>query len=336
MKNDVFQRCAVAASCVFALLVPAPAAFGSGAQASDPAVTAPDVAAGPSDFSLTVSPTRLVVGPTDLATPRQVKVINLGGEPLDIEVGKRDFTGAADGTLVFQEAATHSASEWVTYEPASFALPAGATQIVTVTVTVPPSPEPGDHQVSLVFVSPAGEADGNVTINRGIATPLYVTVPGAIDDSASIEDLDVPGFVAGGPVALSATVTNTGTVHRDFRGDDRLTVGGPGSADPFADFTVPRDTERVVSTTWDPPLVCICGPTVSVINADGSVSEVSARVIVFPWPWLVGSAAVALVLWLGVRASRRRYRATIAREVAILSSSGSAVPAADGPVVATP
>src|SRR4051794_3868919 len=117
MMNDVFQRCAVAGSCIIALLLllPASAAFGSGAQAPDPAAPGTTaVVADPSNFGLTVSPTRLVVGPTDMATPQQVKVINLGSEALALEVSKRNFTGAPDGSMTFQDTADHSASEWVT------------------------------------------------------------------------------------------------------------------------------------------------------------------------------------------------------------------------------
>jgi hypothetical protein len=333
MMNDVFQRAAVAGLCVIALLVPASAAFGSGAHAPDPAApgTTAVTATDPSDFSLTVSPTRLVVGPADNATPQQMKVINLGNQPLAIEVAKRDFTGAPDGTMVFQETAEHSASAWVTVEPSSFDLPAGATQIVTATIAVPSSPELGDHQVALVFVSPAGATDGNIKVNRGIGIPLYVTVPGATDDSATVSDLDVAGFEAGGPTTLTATVTNTGTVHRDFRGDDRLTVGGSGTAEPFPDFTVPRGAQRIISTTWEPPAICICHPSIAIVNDDGTVSEVSVRVIVFPWPWALGAIVVALGIWFGVRFSRRRYRASVARDAALLSASIAAATAPDPP-----
>jgi hypothetical protein len=315
---------ALAASVLVSLWLVAPAS-GSEASASGPPTpvgisptTSTTYSKLPTEFSLTVSPTRLVVGQADVGTVQKVLVVNRGQSPVSVTVQKRNFTGGADGTLAFQEKAPYSASNWVRVNPTSFTVAPGATQVVTAAITVPAGPEPGDHQVALVFLVPAGKTAANIKINRGIGTPVYITVPGPIDDSASLSNLRAPWFAIGGPVAITATMRNTGTVHRDFRGPAPLKVSGAGNAAPFPDFTVMRGSTRDVSTTWDPPLICICSPTVSFVGAAGTVQSSSVRVIVFPLPLLGIISGALLVVAAVSRLMRRRYQLNVIKAAALL------------------
>ena len=327
--STLVRYLAALASCVLICIVSLSIANGSVARASDPSASAGTEAATPTTssssvtpgsapFSLTVIPTRLVVGPTDVGVTQRIQVVNGGQDPLAVTVQKQNFVGRADGTLDFQPDAPYAASDWVTVAPMQFVVAPGATQIVTADITVPASPEPGDHQVALVFLVPAGKSADNVNINRGVAIPAYITVPGPIDDSVALSDLRADGFATGGPVTIRAQIHNTGTVHHDFRGDAPLRVTGSGTSAVFPDFTVVRDSTRDISTTWSPPLMCICHPTVSVIGADGVVQTMSIRVIVFPLlPFGIVVASLVLVagaFWL----LRRRYRSHVLQAAALL------------------
>jgi len=263
----------------------------------------------PTDFSLMVSPTRLTVGPADIGTVQKILVVNRGQAPTAVTVQKRNFTAGADGSLVFQQDAPYAASDWVSVDPESFQIAPGDTQTVTATITEPAAPDAGDHQVAIVFLVPSGQTDGNIKINRGIGTPVYITVPGPTDDSVALGDLSASAFAINGPVTLTTTVRDTGTVHRDFRDPNPLTVDTAGDAAPFPDFTVIRGGTREVSTTWDPPLMCVCNPSVSIVNADGTVQSASVRVIVFPLKLLGILLGAVLVGWVIVLFSRRRSRA---------------------------
>ena len=277
----------------------------------------------PSGFALTVSPTRLVVGPGRVGSTQQVMVVNRGSTAVHVVVQKRNFTAGPDGSLTYRRDAPFAAADWVTVSPTSFEAKPGMTQVVSATIKMPARPEPGDHQTALIFLVPAGKTAGNVKINRGVGTPMYVTVPGPVDESATLSRLTAPTFVAKGPVELTAHVENTGTVHRDFRGPTALTVSGTGSAKPFPDFTVPRGAVRDVTTSWNPPLLCVCHLTVQFANAAGPQSQ-TVRVIVFPWHLLAAAVGAVLIVLLFVRLSRRRYRASVAAAAARLqAASGS-------------
>jgi len=311
--TTMLRRGTIIASCAIMLGWSAPFASGSEALTSDPRVPVSDPPTNstsyrpvPSQFSLTVSPTRVVATQDDLGAVPPILVVNRGHSAVAVTVQKRNFTGGSDGSLIFQKDASYSAAEWVTVGPTSFVIAPGTSQTVTASVIVGASPEPGDHQVAIVFLVPAGKSRANVSINRGIAIPVYVAVSGPTDDSAALSDLDAPGFVMTGDVDVTAKVRNTGTVHHDFRDTTRLHLDVAGTAQAFPDFTVMRGATRDISTTWDPPLMCVCHPAVSIVSADGTVQTSTIRVIVFPLHLLAIAVGLLLVLAFGIWLRRRR------------------------------
>lgn len=314
----VSRRVGVLASCVLALGWSVPFPGGSGAHASDPPTS---IRASPpnsttykrisSAFALTISPTRLIVKQSDIGKVSTVMAVNRGRSPLTVTVQKQNFSSGLNGALDFAANAPYAAANWLTVTPTSFVLAPGASRTVTARVTVPLHPDEGDHQVAVVFFVPSGRTSGNIRINRGIATPMYITVPGPTSDTALLGDLSAPGFVTGGPVTITATIRDTGTVHRDFRDRTRLVIHASGAPTAFPDFTVLRGSTRDISTTWDPPLMCVCHATVSFTNTHGDVQSASVRVIVFPVYPAVGVVVALVVLGLVIRWRRLRTPATV-------------------------
>jgi hypothetical protein len=163
--------------------------------------------------------------------------------------------------------------------------------------------------VALVFVVPAVGDQSNIRIDRGIGAPVYITVPGAANDSVDVDALTAPRFSLSGPISFTTTVRDVGTVHRDFRGTDRLGVQVDGDDVPFPEFTVLRGTDRRLTTQWrNPPLICFCKATVSVTDADGVVHRVTASVTIFPVHLVAIVLVSGLLLIFAIRLLRRRYR----------------------------
>lgn len=293
-----------------------PASAGPATPASTPSSSV-SYRRDPGSFSLTVSPTRLAIGQRDIGATQQITLVNRGQASLAVTAQKRNFTVGSDGAIRYQDDAPYAASSWVTVTPQQMVIEPGQAQLVTATVQAPEVYEPGDHQMALVFVVPAGETDDNVKVNRGVGLPVYITAPGDVVDAVSLSGMDAPKFTAGGSVPITATVTNEGTVHHDFRKPSPLTVTGAGTAEPFPDFTVPRDSVRNIATTWDPPLLCICRPTVTMTSADGGLQSQSVRVIVFPWHLLLILIGAVLLVLLAVKLARRSFRAQVQRAAAL-------------------
>ncbi|GAA3135265.1 hypothetical protein [Streptosporangium carneum] len=263
------------------------------------------------DFSLTVSPTRLLVGPEHIDRVQTFQVSNDGRLPIDIVVNRTSFTADKDGKIVFAEDAPYSAADWIKVSPASFHLAPDEDRQVTVRIAPPENPDNGEHQVAVLFVAPPGSKTGadNIKINRAIGTPIYVTVPGPVDTSVRVGALRSAGFSMGGPVDFGVTVDNLGTVHRDFFGREGLSVEVNGREVPFPDFTVLRGTSRDVTVRWaDPPLMCVCHAEVSLAGAAGTAGR-SVTLLIFPLHLFAMLLGVAVALYVLVRLARRRYRA---------------------------
>lgn len=275
-------------------------------------VQAPIAIAQPSPgFSLAVTPTRLVVPAGASEAVQRFVVSNGGRKPFTVTVDKADFTASENGALAFRPDAPYAAAEWVRVTPRRFTMQPGTTRNVTFQITLPDKAEPGDHQLALIFKVPARGNAANIRINRGIATPVFIAVPGGIDDETKVDGVEAPGFALHGPIAITTRVSDRGTVHRDFRGKGRLRVEAGGGGVAFPDFTVLRGATRQVTTRWNPPLMCVCHATVAVRGAHGTRSAATVRIIVLPVHLLAAGLAAGLVLLLGAKFTRRRYRARI-------------------------
>jgi hypothetical protein len=265
------------------------------------------------EFALSVSPARLVVDPDQIDDDQHFKVTNYGSVGVGVVVSKRGFTAGKDGTMAMTTDAPYSATNWVTVRPDRFDLAPGASAQVTVRIAVPAEPEPGDHQVALVFLVPGTDKAKNIQLNRGIGTPIFITVPGVIDDSTEIAALDAPRFsLRGGPVTFTTTTRNTGTVHRDFRAADRLAIAVDGQQVQLPEFTVLRGSDRVLSTAWTgAPMWCSCRAVLSMTRADGTTQHSTVRILVMPLHLIGYGLAALLVVLVAGWFARRRYRAQV-------------------------
>lgn len=272
-------------------------------------------------FSLEVSPTRLVVPAGTRSTTQRFQVTNGGRKSFTVTVEKANFTAGEDGALHFQPDAPYAAAAWAGVSPTHFRMAAGTTRKVTIRLTLPASPEPGDHQLAVIFKVPAGRNAANIRINRGIAAPVFITVPGRTDDSAEVMDLRAPGFALRGPVFLTTRIRDYGTVHRDFRGDGRLRARINGSKVVFPDFTVLRGSTRTATARWNPPLMCVCHATVSIRSRHGDPSSATVRIIVFPLHLAAILLAVLVTALLIAWLVRRRFRARVLAAATALHES---------------
>jgi hypothetical protein len=261
-----------------------------------------------SDFSLAVSPSRVIVPADQIARAREFTVTNQGRDPIDVTVRMASFTAGESGELSFRADAPHSAAGWVTVQPDRFRVDAGTAERVSLHISVPASAEPGEHQVAVIFSVPrAPDRTGDIGVNRSLGAPVYVTVPGPLVNSVDVTGLRAPGFALRGPLALTTTVRNTGTVHRDFVDEAGLRVRVADDTLPFPDFTLLREGVREISTNWtNPPLFCVCRATVSVPNPDGAARSASATIVILPLHLIGPAVAIVLVVLLGWLLWRRK------------------------------
>jgi hypothetical protein len=265
-------------------------------------------------FSMTVSPARLDVVPAAGESIQKVRAANTGTEPLHVEVTITEFRQLEEGQIVFEtQDDPLSAVHWLDVGPLSFDLAPGDERHVRIHVSVPDQAEPGERQVAVLFTVEAGETQGNIRLNRTIASELLINVPGRTVEESAFGDLDSPWFADAGPIPLTLEVRNLGNIHRDYIQPDHLVAQtSTGQTVPFPPFTVLRDSKRLIETQWpDPPLACICTITVESDDGRGNLIRASARVIVFPLRFVLGIVIAAGGLFMLTRGGvRRRRKAT--------------------------
>jgi hypothetical protein len=257
------------------------------------------------------------------STTYKFVVTNGGRTPFTVTVDKADFTANEKGALNFQPDAPYAAADWVQVTPTHFRMAAGTTRNVTFRISPPPQAEPGDHQLALIFKVPAGDNSANIRINRGIAAPVFIAVPGSVNRSVEVTSLRAPGFVLHGPVNLTSKIRDLGTVHRDFRGRGRLRAEVGGGSVTFPDFTVLRGSTREITARWNPPLMCVCHATVSVPGSGGTPSAATVRIIVFPVHLVATVLGALLALLLLSWFVRRRFRTKVRAAASALAQAAN-------------
>jgi hypothetical protein len=270
--------------------------------------------AAPNDpYSLTVSPTRLILPAGQTHASHVFDVSNTGTKGLEVETTFSDITQGHSGILKFGPGGPFSATAWVRATPKDFHLRPGQHHKVTISINLPPNPEPGDHQVGVVFRVPPQKGKGNVGVSGAIGSEVLINVPGKAVYNIALGPLKAPLLSGGGPIPLKLTIGNSGNVHKDYIRPHALKAKVNGEEVQFPNFSVLRDSVRTVTTKWaDPPLACLCALTVSTRDGQGHTVTAHARIFVFPFALVVGVLLTAIGLLLLSRAQRRRSRRRLA------------------------
>jgi hypothetical protein len=173
---------------------------------------------------LSAIPPRLeVTVNADASNTQIIKVRNESQEPKTITVSVRDFIvtdnkGTPNFIDDFSEELNNrwAASSWIQVSPTSLTLKGGETKNLTLTVLPPANALPGGHYAAVVYSPKSNSLYGSATgasIKTNVGTLVYVSVPGDINQSATIKSFTAPGFSEFGPIDFNATVKNSSDVH---------------------------------------------------------------------------------------------------------------------------
>jgi hypothetical protein len=263
-------------------------------------------------FSLTISPARIVL-PAGSNSATKVTAYNTGKSALDVHVVLTGFSQRPNGDVIFGGHSTQTNTGWIHTTPDAFHLAPGARQKVRLVVHVPETAEPGDHQVGIVFLVPGDASNGNLIVNRGIGTQLFIRAPGPVIRRIDPIRVNTPWLSTGGPIPIELSLTNKGTVHEDFFSPhDRIIAHTNQSQLLFPNLTVFAGVTRNVTTTWnDPPWFCHCNITVAVPNANGTTRLVRTEVWVIPLYRIVGAVLLIVGAYVLYRWRRQHSQAAL-------------------------
>jgi hypothetical protein len=256
-----------------------------------------------------------------------VTLWNYGDTDLLFKIYAKDAFNTAEGGFDLLTATQPSTDVggWVALEQSTVRVPARSGLPVPFTLTVPPNATPGDHAAGLVAslaTSGAPDAERNVLVDHRVGSRLYLRVPGVLNPSLTIDEVEatyrhVVNPVGSGELDVTFTVTNAGNIR--LKGSQKVTLSGPfgrtlqeRALDDLPELlpgTSVRRTERFSVA----PLVRISADvTITPIVGGGRTGDVvpeattrSSSVWAMPWTLLAVLAAL-LVGWRITRRVRRR------------------------------
>lgn len=253
-------------------------------------------------------------------------VRNTGTTDQSVELVATDAYNTDDGAfaLLATDEEPKDAGAWVTLQDGqkrlTVPLAPGAQQVVPFTVTVPADARPGDHAAGLVVSASAVE--GQVKVERRVATRMYVRVAGELQPVLTVASITASAPAGAnpltGPSTVTVTVHNTGNVALGATLAAGATTWFGVSAARAVHEEVPEilpGATRVV--TLSVPGVGRSGllrpyvdlqPNVDPAALDpGPLAPVHRDTTVVAVPWmLLGILALAVGGWFALRARRRR------------------------------
>jgi hypothetical protein len=157
--------------------------------------------------ALTAAPARLALSGSGEAT---VRIRNPGTKRMAVEVRRAGFALDLRGRpRIVRQRSARSAARWLTLKPARFTLGPHATARLHVSVGVPRSAAPGDHD-ALVVLNAWPLADQTVSVRLRLGVVVVVRAAGTVVRHLTLARLRVARHR--GTRSLEATVVNGGNV----------------------------------------------------------------------------------------------------------------------------
>ncbi|QWT23306.1 DUF916 domain-containing protein [Subtercola sp. PAMC28395] len=254
------------------------------------------------------------------------QVKNTGTVPQTMKVFATDAYNTDDGSygLLDTDATPADAGKWVSFangaKQLSIPLDPGATQIVPFTLDVPADASPGDHAAGIVIsvLTP----DGQVLVDRRVATRLYARVEGALQAALTISSISASYDQQFNPFDGAATVTytvkNNGNVALGANTvvgvNTYLGIAAAGQVRTELKEMLPGSTRTVSVTVPGVAQLGYLNPYISLAPTidpealnPGPLTTVNRDtvLIAMPW-WLVIILVIVLLVWLFLRIRRKR------------------------------
>ncbi|WP_291057646.1 hypothetical protein [Herbiconiux sp.] len=299
--------------------VPARADDTDGISGSPSSDTGPD---GRSRFSYQVAPGQVLEDYYVLK--------NTGSTAQVMKVFATDAYNTDDGSygLLDTDATPTGAGNWVAFDGGQkvleIPLDPGAQQVVPFSITVPADAAPGDHAAGIVIS--VTTAEGQILVDRRVATRLYVRVPGDLQPALTISSIaaDYQGEFNpfDGHTTITFTVKNSGNVALGAEMvagvNTYLGIGtGEQTRQELAEM-LPGSTRTITMTVNGTGQLGYLNPYVSMqptVDADaldpGALPTVNRDTVTFAVPWLLlVLLVIAAAIWGFLRLRRARDEKT--------------------------
>lgn len=200
-----------------------------------------------------------------------------------------------------------AASNWIQVSPSSVKLKGGETRSLILTIMPPKNALPGGHYAMIIH-SPDSQVSilnsTGATIQTKVGTLVYITIPGAIRQNATVQNFSAPKFSEFGPIDFKTTIQNLSDVHIRPAGNIAITnmLGFRTTNVQFNSQGTnifpgkSREFESQLAKKW------LFGRYKAELNAAYGTAGGIATAVIFFWviPWrfliLVGTAIIIITI----------------------------------------
>lgn len=255
-----------------------------------------------------------------------IRVDNVTNVALDVSTIAENFSALGEEGQVglSPEESAFSLASWITISPATFKIPAKSSHVFNFSIKIPQNAEPGGRFGSVVFKTDAKPPKGSgLAVGQEVGSLLMLRIAGDVSEKASIESFKPTQAVfERGPISFETRVKNLGNVHLKPTGTITITdvFGKKVATVPLNSQNVLPDAIRKLSANWTNAR-SFGRYTATLSLQYGSTQESltsSTSFIIIPWrlilAWLIGIAAIGILLYLGRRRFGKALRILFGKE----------------------
>jgi hypothetical protein len=157
-----------------------------------------------------------------------ITVHNSSGDTTHVQASMVDFGVDPSGSYQFQKVGTrdHSLLRWGSIRPREFDLPAGSSQQIQLTISVPNQASLTGEYAGIVFFQtrPIRRSGSTLAFSARVASKIYETIPDTVTISGLIAKMASSKTSSGQNYRIA--FNNTGNTHIYLRGQVQVQKGG--------------------------------------------------------------------------------------------------------------
>lgn len=260
-----------------------------------------------------------------------IKVTNLTGSPMTVNVGKQNFVAKGEeGEIELTDNADplYSLAPWFSFDAQQLNVPARGTVALGYTIAVPANAEPGGRYGSITFNTiPPKLPNGTsgAAVEQNLAGIVFLRINGAAKEQVNVatfetglyndktNDFSPKSFFEYGPVDFLTRVQNAGNVHEKATG--QITIknmfGMTVAVIPLDQHFVIPGAIRRLHNTWTAPkhtlLIGSYSAHLVASYASGKSLTADTSFLVIPWRLLLVVLIIAVLLFLFFWKGRKRF-----------------------------
>lgn len=268
----------------------------------------------------------LSANPGEVVT-REIKLQNQGESELAISASSIDFiVEDKKGIPTFLKEGEYSdnrwaLSSWTNISPTQFIIKPGEVKKVDLVIIVPDDALPGGHYAAITY-QPADSLDSQNTgakIVPSVATLVYLTVNGDIEENAVIRKMDIPKFSEYGPIPVTTEIENLSDIHLRPTGVIRIynLLNRLSTSLSLETQNIFPGQSRTLENTWNKKWLFgrYKAKLEGTYGTQGGVLLAVAYFWVIPWKLILIALLVLTLIILTVIYFRRKRQAVVKQEM---------------------